>query len=89
MFMGWDTRSDATNHAQTMAAFLVTFLNVPSISVLEWHPFTIASAPHDSKSTFHIRDMGPGSFTGRLHALAAAKFSGAARRPTGPGDCQR
>ena len=24
MFMGWDTRSNATNHAQTMAAFLIT-----------------------------------------------------------------
>ena len=46
------------------------FLNVPAISKLEWHPFTISSAPGDRVTTHHIRSMGPRTFTGRLEALA-------------------
>lgn len=30
-------------------------INVPSISKHEWHPFTIASAPHESEITFYIK----------------------------------
>lgn len=35
------------------------FLNFPDISLLEWHPFTISSAPGDSVTTHHIRKMIP------------------------------
>jgi len=47
------------------------FLNVPAISTLQWHPFSISSAPTDASLTFHIKDMGTSTFTGRLHELAA------------------
>jgi len=30
-------------------------LNVPAISTLEWHPFSISSAPVDSETTHHIK----------------------------------
>jgi len=33
------------------------FLNVPAISLLEWHPFTISSAPGDATTTHHIRKV--------------------------------
>lgn len=46
------------------------FLNVPSISALEWHPFTISSAPGDEVTTHHIKSFGPDTFTGHLHELA-------------------
>lgn len=46
------------------------FLNVPSISAFEWHPFSISSSPSDQYTTFHIRDMGPGTFTSKLLSLA-------------------
>ena len=31
------------------------FVNVPEISLLEWHPFTIASAPTDDDISFAIK----------------------------------
>eukprot|EP00759_Apiculatamorpha_spiralis_P014499 PhF_6_TR21146/c0_g1_i1/m.30424/K00521/E1.16.1.7; ferric-chelate reductase len=42
------------------------FLNVAEISLFEWHPFTISSSDPRTMS-FHIKDMGPGTFTGKLH----------------------
>lgn len=42
------------------------FLNCPSISGSQWHPFTISSAPQEDYLTLHIRVMGPGSWTRRL-----------------------
>ncbi|CAN0463399.1 unnamed protein product, partial [Hapterophycus canaliculatus] len=42
------------------------FINVPSISLLEWHPFTISSCPDDRETTHYIKDMGPTTFTGKL-----------------------
>lgn len=44
------------------------FLCVPSISMLQWHPFTISSAPHEEMVTFHIRSMG--DWTSKLAAKA-------------------
>lgn len=34
------------------------YLNVKSVSVFEWHPFTITSSPDDSNLTVHIRCEG-------------------------------
>ncbi|XP_019376900.1 PREDICTED: NADPH oxidase 1 isoform X1 [Gavialis gangeticus] len=34
------------------------FINCPSISVLEWHPFTLTSAPEDNFFSVHIRAAG-------------------------------
>jgi len=45
------------------------YLNVPEISQLEWHPFSISSAAEDRVTTHHIKSQGPGTFTGRLHDL--------------------
>jgi NAD(P)H-flavin reductase len=38
------------------------FLNIPAISMFQWHPFTISSAPGTSSVTFHVKDMGRGAF---------------------------
>lgn len=46
------------------------FLNIPVISEIEWHPFTISSAPQDKYTTFHIKSMGKGTWTGQLYELA-------------------
>lgn len=49
------------------------YLNVPAVSSLEWHPFTISSAPTDSTTTHHIKVMGGlngGQWTAKLHKLA-------------------
>lgn len=45
------------------------FINVPSISPLEWHPFTISSSPGDTGLTFHVKNMGKSTWTGRLASI--------------------
>jgi hypothetical protein len=45
------------------------YLNVPELSQLEWHPFSISSAAEDRMTTHHIKSWGAGTFTGKLHAL--------------------
>jgi NAD(P)H-flavin reductase len=49
------------------------YLNVPSIAPIEWHPFSISSAPSDGIITCNIK-AAPGAlestFTGKLHLLA-------------------
>jgi predicted ferric reductase len=45
------------------------FLNCPEVDLLQWHPFSISSAPGDGEKagqpdgtmTFHILSMGPGT----------------------------
>ena len=34
------------------------FLNVPSISLFQWHPFTISSTPEEGFVTIHVRIVG-------------------------------
>ena len=42
------------------------FINIPTISTFEWHPFTISSAPEENEFlTLHIRSLG--GWTNRLH----------------------
>jgi len=42
------------------------FINIPSITPLEWHPFTISSAPGDPTLTFHIKNMQKNTWTARV-----------------------
>jgi ferredoxin-NADP reductase len=51
------------------------FMNVPCISALQWHPFSITSAPREGNIVvFHVKALGgPSSWTSSL--LAAAKQS--------------
>ena len=46
------------------------FINIPSISTLEWHPFSISSSPEDFNTTHHIKNMGSEQWTGKLAQLA-------------------
>ncbi|HYQ18468.1 MAG TPA: EF-hand domain-containing protein [Polyangiaceae bacterium] len=43
-------------------------LKIPCLASLEWHPFTISSAPESGELTFHIRALG--SWTEALFSLA-------------------
>ena len=43
------------------------FINIPSISIAEWHPFTISSAPNDNVISHHIKTQGRNQWTGKLH----------------------
>lgn len=47
----------------------IAFVQLPGVSFLNWHPFTIASAPQDSTATFAIRGLG--GFTNKVQRLAA------------------
>jgi hypothetical protein len=46
-------------------------LKIPSISQFQWHPFTIASAPHEPTMVFYVKAVGDKSksWTHRLHRL--------------------
>ncbi|KAG2783005.1 hypothetical protein PC129_g14141 [Phytophthora cactorum] len=46
------------------------FLCVPTISNLQWHPFTISSSPHESMATLHIKALG--DWTNKLQSLVGA-----------------
>ena len=39
--------------------------------MVEYHPFTISSAPSDGELSFHVKSMGEGKFSGRLLSLVA------------------
>lgn len=43
------------------------FINVPSLSKYEWHPFTLTSSPADDFLSVHVRDAG--DWTNALHYL--------------------
>jgi len=46
-------------------------INIPSIDIFAWHPFSISSAPSDEgPTTHHIKCMGSNEWTGKLYALA-------------------
>lgn len=51
------------------------FVNFPEISKLQWHPFSISSSPESpSVFSFHIKNMGPSTFTGSLYDLARKRI---------------
>jgi len=45
------------------------YINIPDISQVAWHPFTISSAPFESASTIHVKSMKEDEWTGRLVTL--------------------
>ena len=50
------------------------WLNIPEISLLEWHPFTIASSPSSNKIVFYCGDIHKeGSFTNRLRIASKSE----------------
>ncbi|CAH0493699.1 unnamed protein product [Peronospora farinosa] len=57
------------------------FLCVPSISHFQWHPFTIASSPHEAMVTFYVEAVG--DWTTKLLS-AALKREASAMRADGP-----
>ncbi|KAE8980286.1 hypothetical protein PR001_g23838 [Phytophthora rubi] len=57
------------------------FLCIPSISYFQWHPFTIASSPHEAMVTFYIKALG--DWTTKL-LTAALKREASAMRLDGP-----
>jgi len=42
------------------------FVNIPSVSPFQWHPFSFSSAPSSNTITFHIKDMGQSTWTNQL-----------------------
>jgi predicted ferric reductase len=50
-----------------------SFVNVPALSQLQWHPFTMSSAPSAPDLSFHIKSMGPDTWSGQLLSLAKSQ----------------
>ncbi len=45
------------------------YINVPPVSYWEWHPFSIASSPHEDRVTFYIKTVG--DWTKKLYSLCS------------------
>ena len=43
------------------------FVNFPSVALLEWHPFSLSSGPHQDYLEIHVKSLG--NLTRKLHAL--------------------
>lgn len=55
------------------------FINIPGVSLLEWHPFTVSSySPEEATYSVHMRSMGPNTWTSRAvrNAREALQASG-------------
>ncbi|KAL4092639.1 hypothetical protein PRIC1_011631 [Phytophthora ramorum] len=70
-----------TGEAFEYEAGQYAFLCIPSISHFQWHPFTIASSPHEAMVTFYVKALG--DWTTKL-LTAALKREASAMRIEGP-----
>jgi len=52
------------------------YINIPQVSQLAWHPFTISSTPSDSSTHHHIKSMGQDQWTERLLLVVRGIDSG-------------
>jgi FAD-binding domain/Ferric reductase NAD binding domain len=67
------SKDRTTSHPLCHLMGQYVYVNIPAVSSLEWHPFTISSSPTDSTTTHHIKVMGGlngGQWTAKLHKLA-------------------
>ncbi|KAL3517196.1 hypothetical protein ACH5RR_024098 [Cinchona calisaya] len=53
----------------------IMFLNVPSISKLQWHPFTISSSSNLEPEKLSVIIKGEGSWSKKLHEMLSLPFS--------------
>jgi predicted ferric reductase len=51
----------------TVQAGQYIFVNVPEISLLQWHPFTVSSGVGSPFFSVHIKSMGADTWTGKLY----------------------
>ncbi|TMW61286.1 hypothetical protein Poli38472_013749 [Pythium oligandrum] len=64
-----DSKGTKTSTSYRYEAGQYVFICIPKISVLEWHPFTIASAPPNDNVIIYIKVLG--DWTKKLAALAS------------------
>lgn len=60
------------------------FINVPAVSWFQWHPFSISSRGGAPNFTFHIKNMGGGTYTAALHEYFSRNQSGVRVNIDGP-----
>ena len=80
-------RADHLNDTFQYSMGQYCFINIPAISSLEWHPFSISSSSYDVVTTHHIKSMGVRQWTGKLLDLAY-EFNGASQTRLGLYDIQ-
>lgn len=51
------------------------FVNVPSISWFQWHPFSISSSPGNPTFSLLVKDMGKGTWTHQLALLSMSRLA--------------
>jgi predicted ferric reductase len=71
-----------TKSSSVLQAGMYAYLNIPQVSRLEWHPFTMTSAPSDSYIEFHCRRTG--DWTAKVHDLLREYAEAAMQSTTTP-----
>ncbi|CUG86525.1 ferric reductase, putative [Bodo saltans] len=70
--------------SMTAQAGQYVFINIPEVALYEWHPFTLSTGAHSNEFTLHIKSMGPGTWTQRLHQLAVSGHGDVSLAVDGP-----
>jgi NAD(P)H-flavin reductase len=50
---------------------MYVLVNLPHVSLGEWHPFSLSSSPLDTVASLHIKNMGDSTFSGKLHQFVS------------------
>jgi len=56
--------------ARMHSSGMYVVVNFPQVSQHEWHPFSLSASPLDADANLHIKHMGEGTFTAKLHDFA-------------------
>eukprot|EP01087_Luapelamoeba_hula_P007878 TRINITY_DN1936_c0_g1_i1.p1 TRINITY_DN1936_c0_g1~~TRINITY_DN1936_c0_g1_i1.p1 ORF type:complete len:501 (+),score=60.35 TRINITY_DN1936_c0_g1_i1:83-1585(+) len=70
LFSGRVTRLEVLRADMSYEPGQFCFINIPAVSRLEWHPFSIASAPHEKTLRFIIQAKNKLSWSDKLYKLA-------------------
>lgn len=58
--------------SMTAAPGQYVFINIPELSLFQWHPFTLSTGSHSDEFSLHIKAMGEGTWTQQLSRRIAA-----------------
>jgi ferric-chelate reductase len=65
------THLEIVKNTMSFSAGQYAYLWIPEVSLIQAHPFSMSSLPSSPTISFNIRNMGKGTWTGKLHELVS------------------